>query len=223
MLEALIISNILAWLVIILLALLVFALARQVGVLHERVAPAGALLPTSGPKVGELTRKLMVTTLTGDKLTLGGSERDGERGGERGIERDGRATLILFVSPTCPVCKTLVPTAKSLARVESSRLQLIFASDGDSLEQHQAYARDLDLAAYPYTISQELGMVFGVSKLPFAVLIGGDGILISKGLVNSREHLESLIESMDSGVSTLQDYIKNANGAARPETLEQTS
>lgn len=227
MLEALIISNILAWLVIILLALLVFALARQVGVLHERVAPAGALLPTSGPKVGELTRELMVTTLTGDKLTLGGSERDGEggieRNGEGGIERDGRATLILFVSPTCPVCKTLVPTAKSLARVESSRLQLIFASDGDSLEQHQAYARDLDLAAYPYTISQELGMVFGVSKLPFAVLIGGDGILISKGLVNSREHLESLIESMDSGVSTLQDYIKNANGAARPETLEQTS
>ena len=30
----------------------------------------------------------------------------------------------------------------------------------------------------------------------------------SKGLVNSREHLESLVEAMDSGVVSLQDYIE---------------
>ena len=53
--SALIISNIILWVIVIALALVVLALARQVGILHERVAPAGALQPTSGPKVGELT------------------------------------------------------------------------------------------------------------------------------------------------------------------------
>ena len=50
-------------------------------------------------------------------------------------------------------------------------------------------------------------MSFAVSKLPFAVLIGADGKLKSKGLVNTREHLESLVESMDTGVASLQDYV----------------
>ena len=43
MVEALVISNIVLWVLVIALALLVFALTRQVGILHERVAPAGAL------------------------------------------------------------------------------------------------------------------------------------------------------------------------------------
>ena len=55
MVEALVTSNIILWILVIVLALLVFALARQVGILHERVAPAGALQPTSGPKVGAVS------------------------------------------------------------------------------------------------------------------------------------------------------------------------
>ena len=39
---ALIVSNVLLWLLVIGLALTVFALTRQIGVLYERVAPAGA-------------------------------------------------------------------------------------------------------------------------------------------------------------------------------------
>ena len=51
-------------------------------------------------------------------------------------------------------------------------------------------------------------MTYHVSKLPFAVLIGADGSLKSKGLVNTREHLESLIEAMDSGYATLQEFVR---------------
>jgi len=57
-------------------------------------------------------------------------------------------------------------------------------------------------------LSQTLGMSYHVSKLPFAVLIGADGTLQSKGLVNSREHLESLVEAMDMGIATIQDYVQ---------------
>jgi methylamine dehydrogenase accessory protein MauD len=195
--EMMLISYVILWALVIFLSLLVFALARQVGVLHERVAPAGALMPTNGPKVGEMTEIISVTDLKGDALAIGGADST------------GLATLILFISPTCPVCKSLVPVARSLASYEGRRMRLVFASDGDKIEQHVAYVSDLDIADYPYVVSQTLGLAYAVSKLPFAVLIGDDGTLQSKGLVNSREHLESLVESMDSGVASLQDYVEN--------------
>jgi methylamine dehydrogenase accessory protein MauD len=208
MTEMLVVSNVLLWVLVIVLSLIVLALARQVGVLHERVAPAGALQPTEGPKVGELTSAMELTTLDGRAITVGGESKN------------GRSTFILFVSPTCPVCKSLVPTAKSLARKEAPRLELVFASDGDNRDRHIAYANDLDLVAYPYVLSESLGMSYQVSKLPFAVLIGADGTLQSKGLVNTREHLESLIEAMDTGYATLQDYVREV---APPESANETS
>jgi methylamine dehydrogenase accessory protein MauD len=195
MTEMLLVSNAVLWVLVIVLALVVLALARQVGILHERVAPAGALQPTEGPKVGELTEAMRLEDLEGGSVVIGGAHPD------------ALATFVLFISPTCPVCKSLVPTAKSLAKKEAARMRLIFASDGDSRDQHVAYARDLGLDGYPYVLSQALGMTYQVSKLPFALLIGGDGTLQSKGLVNTREHLESLIEAMDSGIATLQEYV----------------
>jgi methylamine dehydrogenase accessory protein MauD len=192
----LLISYVILWALVIILSLLVFALARQVGVLHERVAPAGALMPTSGPKVGEMTEVMPLTDLKGHAVAIGGADSE------------GLATLIMFISPTCPVCKSLVPIVRSLASYEGKRMRLVFASDGERIERHVAYVSDLDLDDYPYIVSQPLGLAYAVSKLPFAVLIGSDGALKSKGLVNTREHLESLVESMDSGVASLQDYVE---------------
>jgi len=118
---------------------------------------------------------------------------------------------VLFISPTCPVCKSLVPTAQSLVNSERKRMQLVFASDGAEteadLQQHRDYVKALAIESYPYIISQALGMTYQVSKLPFALLIGADGTLQSKGLVNTREHMESLIESMDSGIGTVQEFV----------------
>jgi methylamine dehydrogenase accessory protein MauD len=195
--ELLLVSNLLLWCLVIVLALVVLALARQIGVLNERVSPAGALQPTNGPRVGESTQAVPYRELGGTEVIVGGASGD------------GRATLVLWVSPTCPLCRTLVPTAVSLATAE--RLRLVFASDGDGLERHQAYVRELRIDAYTYVVSQALGLRYAVSKLPFAVLIGADGALRSKGLVNTREHLESLVESMRSGVATLQDFVAAAD------------
>jgi methylamine dehydrogenase accessory protein MauD len=194
MTEMLLASTLLLWVLVIVLGLVVFALARQVGILHERVAPAGALMPTNGPKAGELTEASDFQDLSGKQVAVGGPSAD------------ARPTLVMWISPTCPVCKGLVPTARSLA--EDENLNLVFASDGDKPERHLAYVKDLGISIYPYIISQALGMQYAVSKLPFAVLIGPDGTLISKGLVNTREHLESLLESMETGISTLQDYMQ---------------
>jgi len=168
------------------------------------------LMPTNGPKVGELTEPMTLSDIRGNDVVIGGANTDGE------------ATFVMFISPTCPVCKSLVPTAKSLAKREGKRMRLVFASDGDKIEQHEAYARDLALDKYHYVLSESLGMAYEVSKLPFALLIGGDGTLHSKGLVNTREHLESLVEAMDSGVATLQDYMGSLESEYENSVKEQT-
>jgi methylamine dehydrogenase accessory protein MauD len=193
MTELLLTGMIVQWLVIIGLVVAVLALGRQVGLLHTRLAPAGALVTASGPKVGEFAPRLSLATLTGDTLEVGGPR--------------SRALLILFVSPTCPLCKALVPAARALARSERQRLDLAFASDGGDATSHGRYVADMEIEPWPYVQSFELGMRFEVAKLPYAVLIDAAGVLRSKGLVNSREHLESLLESMDSGFATLQDYL----------------
>jgi methylamine dehydrogenase accessory protein MauD len=212
MVEALIISNIILWIVVVVLALLVFALTRQVGILYERVAPAGALQPNNGPRVGELSKPMEITALDRSRVVIGGESAD------------GLASFVLFISPTCPVCKSLVPTAQSLVKSESKRMRLVFASDGAEteadLQQHRDYVKSLKIEKYPYLISQALGMSYQVSKLPFALLIAADGTLKSKGLVNTREHMESLIEAMDSGVNTVQEYVGSLQA---DNAMEQTS
>lgn len=177
--------------VVFVLVLAMFALARQIGVLHTRLAPAGALMTESGPKIGQPAPVLSVPDIKGNEVTVGGTRE--------------LPQLILFVSPTCPICKELVPTARSMAKDE--KLSLVFGSDGGQVKKHSDYASKMKIEDYPYIVSLELGMKFEVSKLPFAVLIDEKGVLRSKGLVNSREHLESLVESMRSGYESIQDYV----------------
>jgi hypothetical protein len=46
-----------------------------------------------------------------------------------------------------------------------------------------------------------------VAKLPYAVLIDEAGKLVSTGLVNTREHLESLFVAKERGVSSIQQFL----------------
>jgi methylamine dehydrogenase accessory protein MauD len=193
--QALIISNIVLWCVVVAMGLVIVALVRQIGVLFERVAPAGALAVQEGAAVGDLAPRQIVETLAGKSIEIGAT-RD-----------DGRATLLFFLSPNCPVCENLLPALRSLARHEASAIEVILASDGDHAT-HQAFVQRLDLGALSYVLSPNLGISFGVSKLPFAALIDCDGVLRARGLVNTREHLESLLEAMELGVGSIQEYLE---------------
>jgi methylamine dehydrogenase accessory protein MauD len=104
------------------------------------------------------------------------------------------------------VCKTLLPAVRSVARNEASWLRVVLAGDGARAE-HETFARAERLDDFDYVLSAELGLVHGVAKLPFAVLLDADGIVRSKGLVNSREHLESMFEASERGVASIQQFV----------------
>jgi methylamine dehydrogenase accessory protein MauD len=193
------VSQIVLWIVVILQGVTILALARQIGVLHDRVAPAGALLNGAGPGVGEQSPRIEVHALAGNAITVGGQLAA------------GKALLMLFVSSTCPICKKLIPVAKHFAK--SERLDVLFVGDADASEQRKLAAQ-FDLDEHCFVNGPEVGMTYRVDKLPYAVLLDDGGRIAAKGLVNSREHFESLIVAKESGYATIQAYLKSQSEAA---------
>jgi len=192
-------SQILLWIVVVLQAIAIFALARQIGVLHERVAPAGALISGAGPGVGEQSPRLEVHALGGNAVTVGSQLAA------------GKALLMLFVSSACPMCKKLIPIARNFAK--SERLDVLFVGDADAAEQRKMI-QQFELDEHCFVNGPEVGMAYRVDKLPYAVLLDASGRIAAKGLVNSREHFESLIIAKETGYATIQSYLKSQSDAA---------
>jgi methylamine dehydrogenase accessory protein MauD len=187
------ISNALLWVLMLGVIVALWALARQVGILYERVAPMGALITDAGPKLGEASPQFDLPSLSGTTIAIGG-------------ERP-KSQLIFFLSPTCPVCKKLLPILRSASQAEKGWLDVVVASDGDST-QHLAFYRDAKLEQFPYVLSADLGMTYRVSRLPYAVLLDEHGVIRAKGLINNREQLESLFNAKEIGVASVQDYLQ---------------
>ncbi len=200
MTEALIVSNLVLWVAVLALLATVFALARQIGVLYERIAPMGALMLDAGPKVGDAAPAFDLQTLDGRAFSTGGAR--------------AKNLLIFFLSPTCPVCKKLLPILQRIAADEGRWLELAFASDGEP-DEHDAFRKRAGLGAFPYLLSTELGMAYRIAKLPYAVLVDESGRVRAKGLVNSREQLESLFTARELGVASVQEFLGD-----RGETME---
>jgi methylamine dehydrogenase accessory protein MauD len=193
MMEALVVSNVLLWILVIALGILTLALARQVGILHERSAPLGAMITDKGPEVGEDAPEFELNDFSGRPVKIGG-RREG-----------GMDTLLLFLAPHCPMCNKLLPTALSLA--SSEHLDVVVISDG-SREEHEAFLQRHHLGGLPLVVSANVGIRFRVGRVPYAFLIDGEGKIRSKGLVNTREHLESLVEARATGIPSIQAYLQ---------------
>ena len=192
------VSLVLLWIAVIALGLMFWALSRQVGVLFERVAPMGALITDAGPEIGSPSPVFNLIGLQSEPVMIGGPQ--------------AQPTLLFFLSPTCPICKKLIPALKHVARDEGRNLRVILASDGQ--EEHLAYVREHSLQNMPYLLSTELGMRYRVSRLPYAVLIDQAGAVMAKGLINSREQFDSLLNANDMKTASIQNYLGDVSEAA---------
>jgi len=190
--EGLIVSNALLWILLLALAFAVMGLVRQIGVLHGRIAPAGALMVDKGVAVNEPAPQVTASDRNGRPVNFGYA-------GEK-------SQLLFFLSPTCPICKSLLPAIKSIAKEQADRLDVVFISDGD-MDAQQALIREHKLDDVTYVVGPEVGMTYQIGKLPYAALIDKAGTLRAKGLVNSREHLDSLFEVEHLKHATLQQYL----------------
>jgi hypothetical protein len=83
------------WLLVVVLAAVVVALARQVGTLHLRLGPRGALeVDSEGPVLGEAPPAMPAVDDDGRRVLVGGP---------------GPVRLVLFSSATCSICREVAP------------------------------------------------------------------------------------------------------------------
>lgn len=127
------------WVLLIVLCVVVVALARQVGTLHLRLGPRGALeIDTEGPMLGEPLPPVDARAADGTPILIGGP---------------GSRRLVLFSSPTCIVCREVAPALPAAARAADLIAQIVH--DGNA-------ERVFDVPGTPYLlVLDEMGVVRG--------------------------------------------------------------
>ena len=176
-------SYVALWLVVAVLATVVVALARQVGTLHLRLGPRGALeIDTEGPPLGEAPEPMELADADGRPVAIGGP---------------GASQLVLFVSPDCPVCRDVLPSLGAAAR--AARLAPIVVADVEPGDGHHVFdGVRLRAPVVPAPMALER---YGVPGTPFAVVLDELGVVRAKGTVNNLEQLEGLVETAQRRVS----------------------
>jgi hypothetical protein len=186
-------SQIALWVAVLALGMVCMALARQIGVLHQRIAPAGALALRQPLKIGE---------------PVPGDELDCARRSGGAYRRSARRAQPVAVVRVAGLRRLRVAAAGGA----------LGARRGALVARHRArqrrrcrpageFVKDKGLGKFPYVLSEQLGRSFGVAKLPYAVLIDEAGKLAATGLVNTREHLESLFVAKERGVGSIQQFL----------------
>jgi hypothetical protein len=107
------------WVLLGVLCIVVIALARQVGTLHLRLGPRGALeIDTEGPSLGEALPPVDARDADGASIVLGGA---------------GSKRLILFSSPTCMVCREVAPAVPAAATAADLLPQIVHDPDAERM------------------------------------------------------------------------------------------
>ncbi|MGG6429038.1 methylamine utilization protein MauD [Acetobacter ghanensis] len=165
--------------------------------LFQEIAPVGALTNARGPQPGDVCPAQPFATLDGQAMVLAGGSRP---------------RLLLFVSATCPISRKVIPIARNFCAKE--QLELVLAGDDNPVAQAH-FAQQIGTPPALFVNDPALGRALEVDKLPAAFLLDQQGVLIARGLVNNREHLESLLNAWESGFDTVQAYINHNRATKR--------
>lgn len=175
------VSYVALWVVVVLLTLLLLGLARELGTLRLHLGPSGALVSDEGLDIGSKAADFVATEIpTGREISFHAAN-----------ERSG---LLVFISPNCPPCRNLLPgLAAGMSTWERwTTVRVICEGDGNQVKRLREYLHvDLPLLADPLSRIRD---AYGQPPTPYAFLIGTDGTVALKGIVNTREDVERLLE-----------------------------
>jgi methylamine dehydrogenase accessory protein MauD len=169
-------SYVVLWFLVIGLCLIVVGLARQVGTLHLRLGPRGALeLDDEGPPLGEAPVPIDAFDTSGAPVNIGGP---------------GEAQLLLFVSPTCRSCAEVLPSLSVVAR--TGTMTPILITDAE-----MAAARTIETTRINARVvsSPEAVRLYEIPGTPYAVALDRTGVVRAKGTANNLEQMEGLVDT----------------------------
>lgn len=184
------VTYVLLWVLVLTLAMTTIFLARQLGVLSRQLGPVGAMMANPGPDLNTAVEEITLRDLDGSAIALGGPHT--------------KSRLIVFVSPGCPSCEDVATALRSVHRSERRSLDVIIVGSGTESLVHEEFRKRHLLEAVPYIMSSEFRDRMNIAAVPYALLLDQEGILRSKGLVNSLSQVESLLNVLDTGYESAQ-------------------
>lgn len=174
-------TYVLLWAVVVVQALFLLGVLRQLGVVQLRLgSDPGALITGFGLPRGS---------------TAPDFELDDALNGQRRRLRDflGRGLAVTFLSPTCILCKQLIPHLNGVYREYGGDTGMLVVCHGT----HQGCAEFARLFRInpPVVIDMDgsVARSFGVQGYPFTYVLDGDGRVLIRGIANDWTQLEALL------------------------------
>jgi methylamine dehydrogenase accessory protein MauD len=173
-------SIVLLWVMVLLLGFLLFGTLRALGLLSWRLEQLEATTPKrlgrDGLKPGKRAPDFTLPSTDGKEVSL--------------HDFAGRKVLLVFTQSGCSPCKKVVP---ELNRLERGDTYVVVINNGDT-ETTCKWSTEVGacfpvLAQTQFSISKK----YEVFATPFAFLIDAKGVIVSKGIINNRQHIRYIL------------------------------
>jgi methylamine dehydrogenase accessory protein MauD len=177
------------WILQVAVVVVVFGLARQVGLLHLRLRPVGPGAVEDGPPIGSHVESATFSSLLSRPVSL--------------PHPNTELTLLVFASPRCSLCGPVLEGLKRLSAVESS-FQCVPIVDDDGnlgLSYLVKYGFPDGLAANELT-------TISVQSRPFGLVLDREGEVLSSGITNTLEQLEELVFQAKHALRAEEDTVE---------------
>jgi methylamine dehydrogenase accessory protein MauD len=206
----LVISSILLWLAVLLLGFLLLGALRAVDQLRWRVEQMEATTPSrmgrSGLRVGKKAPDFTLPGATGGDVSL--------------QSYAGRRLLLVFTQAGCGPCQRIVPELNRLH--DTGKIEVVAINKGETEAtrkwMEEAHIRFPVAMQEAFTVSKR----YEVFATPFAFLIDEQGVIASRGIVNSKQQIGFVLDGRRDGAKP--DHAEaDANGADNRESEDSRS
>jgi len=188
------VSYIILWILVIGLGLLVFLLYRQLGVMYlgsaEGVSRDGLTKGTPAPDFNLM---------------------DQYGNAQRLSSYRGRPVLLVFGSPSCTPCRTLLPQLEEWA-ADHRDMGVIWLNAAPR-DETLKYVSDMGatVPVVAHTPDDKIADRYKVRVTPFSFMVDENGVVRAKGLVNTRGGLDLYYKELKTGKQEEQPVAQGAS------------
>ncbi len=167
------------WAVVLFLGFMLLGTLRSLGLLRWRLEQLEATTPSrvgrGGLKPGKKAPDFTLPSADGTEVSL--------------HDFAGRKVFLVFTQSGCSPCKAIIPELNQLGPTE----QVLVINNGDP-ETTRKWSREV-AARFPVLAQEKFGVSkkYEVFATPFAFLIDEHGVIASKGMVSSRQHIRYVL------------------------------
>jgi methylamine dehydrogenase accessory protein MauD len=201
------VSSIALWILALFMCFLLLGTLRALGVLRWQLEQLHATMPSrigrDGIRLGKKAPGFALANGDGKEVTL--------------EQFTGRKVLLVFTQSGCSPCKAIVP---ELNKLHSRGHQVLVINNGEPAKTMD-WAKEVGaqfpvLAQEKYRISKS----YQIFATPFAFLVDEQGIISSKGIVGSRQHLSFVLSG--AGKASDKHVIEASRGMSDEEGADKS-